>query len=78
MNKVFARWVPRLLQQDQKSARVRLSRSFLNRYDREGDQFLHWIITMDETCLYLYEPESKQRSMVWKHLGSPPPKKAGT
>jgi Transposase (partial DDE domain) len=78
MNKVCARWVPRLLQQDQKAARVRLSRSFLNRYDREGDQFLHRVVTMDETWLYLYEPESKQQSMVWKHPGSPPPKKART
>jgi len=73
MNKVCARWVPRLLQQDQKAARVRLSRSFLNRYDHEGDQFLHRIVTMDETWLYLYEPESKQQSLVWKHPGSPPP-----
>jgi len=48
MNKVCARWVPRLLQQDQKAARVRLSRSFLNRYNREGDQFLHRVVTMDK------------------------------
>jgi len=75
MNKVCAHWVPRLLQQDQKAACVRLSRSFLN---REGDKFLHRIVTMDETWLYLYKPESKQQSMVRKHPWSPPPKKART
>jgi len=31
-----------------------------------------------ETRLYLYMPESKQQSMVRKHPGSPPPKKART
>jgi len=72
MNKVCACWVPRLLQQDQKAAHVRLSRSFLNCYDREGDQFLHRIVMMDD------EPESKQQSMVWKHPGSPLSKKVRT
>jgi len=33
---------------------------------------------MDETLLYLYEPESKQQYMVWKHADSPSPKKART
>lgn len=78
MNKVCARWVPRLLTEDQKATRVTHSRSFLSRYDREGCRFLHRIVTMDETWLYLYEPESKQQSMIWKHTDSPPPKKART
>jgi len=78
MNKVCARWVPQLLTQDQKTTRVQMSRSFLSRFHREGDQFLHRIVTMDETWLYLYEPESKQQSMVWKHPDSPHPKKART
>ena len=34
MNKVCARWVPRLLTQDQKTTRVQMSRSFLGRFDR--------------------------------------------
>lgn len=78
MNKVCARWVPRLLTDEQKQARVLNSRSFLDRYGREGDEFLNRIVTMDETWMYLYEPESKQQSMVWKHSDSPPPKKART
>jgi len=67
MNKVFARWEPRLLTQDQKTTRVQMSRLFLGRIDREGDQFLHRIVTMDKTWLYLYkQPESKQQPVFSK------------
>ena len=30
---------------------------------------------MDETCLYHYDPETKQQSMEWRHSRSPRPKK---
>ena len=30
---------------------------------------------MDETCLYHYDPETKQQSIEWRHRGSPRPKK---
>jgi len=32
-------------------------------------------VTMDETWLYHYDPETKQQSMEWRHSGSPHPKK---
>jgi len=32
-------------------------------------------VTLDETCLYHYDPEAKQQSMKWPHSGSPRPKK---
>jgi len=32
-------------------------------------------VTMDETWLYHYDPETKQQSMEWRHSGSPRPKK---
>jgi len=34
-----------------------------------------WLVTMDETWLYHYDPETKQQSMVWRHSGSPRPPK---
>ena len=34
-----------------------------------------WLVTMDETWLYHYEPETKQQSMEWRHSCSPRPKK---
>ena len=32
------------------------------------------LVTMDETWLYHYDPETKQQSMEWRHNGSPRPK----
>jgi hypothetical protein len=73
---VHARWVPRLLKQEEKERRVRDSRAFIRRAEREGDLFLERIITTDETWLWLHDPETKAQSAVWKRSGSPPPKKA--
>jgi len=33
------------------------------------------MVTMDETWLYHYDPETKQQSMEWRHSDSPRPKK---
>jgi len=33
------------------------------------------LVTMEETWLYQYDPETKQQSMEWRHSGSPRPKK---
>ena len=33
------------------------------------------LVTMHETWLYHYDPETKQQSMEWHHSGSPRPKK---
>ncbi|KAK3084951.1 hypothetical protein FSP39_021962 [Pinctada imbricata] len=75
MSRVFARWVPRLLSEDEMNTRVAASKQFLARIDRDPD-FLNKIITMDETWIHYYEPESKRQSSVWKTPGTPPPKKA--
>ena len=78
MNKVCARWVPRLLTDENKATRVDASREFLRRYDRDGERFLRRIITTDETWVNFYDPESKRESMVWRRPSSPPPTKAKT
>jgi len=33
------------------------------------------LVTMDESWLYHYDPETKQKSIEWRHSGSPRPKK---
>lgn len=76
MRKVSARWVPRLLSAHDMERRVSCSREFLKRYKREGTEFLDRIITLDETWIHHFEPESKRQSSVWKTPASPPPKKA--
>lgn len=76
MNKVSARWVPRLLTVEEKERRVIDSKAFLRRYRREGEDFLDRIITTDETWMWLFDPESKRESAAWKGSSSPPPLKA--
>ena len=41
----------------------------------DPNDFLSWSVTMYETWLYHYDPETKQQSMEWRHSGSPRPKK---
>jgi len=46
-----------------------------NFFRRDPNDLLSRLVTMDETWLYHYEPETKQQSMEWWHSGSPRPKK---
>ena len=76
MSRVSARWVPRLLKDYEMERRVADSKTFLRRFEKEGDAFLNRIITTDETWFFYYDPETKQQSSQWKSSDSPPPKKA--
>lgn len=75
MRRVCARWVPRLLTDDQRAERVKICKALLRRAEREGESFLDKIVTVDETWMHHFEPETKFQSSVWKHTDSPPPKK---
>lgn len=76
MKKVSARWVPKLLSDEERETRVRCSSAFLERYEAEGDAFLDRIVTTDETWLHYFDPETKAQSSIWKTPATPPPKKA--
>ena len=69
LSHVSARWVSRLLTEEEKSARVGASRRFLDT-GRSDPTFLHRIITTDVTWVHYYEPEDKRMSMVWKNHDS--------
>lgn len=75
MKKVCARWVPRLLTEDNKLKRVRTSEQCLEMIRQDPD-FYRSFITMDETWLHHYTPESKQQSMQWIKPGEKAPRKA--
>lgn len=75
-SKVSARWVPRLLSVEQKIARRTNSRECLDLYEADTQDFLDRFVTMDETWVHHYTPETKQQSKQWVRPGSPPPKKA--
>ncbi|XP_071084006.1 protein GVQW3-like [Haliotis cracherodii] len=73
MHKVSARWVPKLLTADQKRQRENLSRENLKLLEGDPDNFLKRFVTMDETWVHHFEPESKQQSKQWQHVTSPTP-----
>lgn len=74
--KVSARWVPRLLTPEQKRIRWTVSKSNLELFEADEDNFLARFITMDESWVHHYQPETKVQSKQWKHTSSPTPKKA--
>ena len=58
--------------------RVDTSKLILKHFERSSDNFFERLITVDETWLHHYDPETKQQSMQWRHSGSPRPKKFKT
>jgi len=66
------------LTEDHKGQQKAITSELLQRYRHEGDDFLHRIVTGDESWFHHFEPETKQQSMEWRHLHSPSKKKANT
>ncbi len=58
--KKSARWVPKLLSQVQKEDRVRISQEFVDAVKRSRLSMLDRIITMDETLVSYFTPETKE------------------
>jgi len=75
IKKLCARWVPRLLTADQKCTRMKISEQCLERFNKNKTEFVHRFITMDETWIHHYTPESKQQSKQWTEAGCSAPKK---
>jgi len=75
MRKLSAKWVPKCLNTDQERQQCQSSEQLLESFCRDPNDFLSRLVTMDETWLYHYDPETKQQSMEWWHSGSPHPKK---
>jgi len=73
--KLCARWVPKNLTPEHKTKHMGSALSFLERYEKDGDEFLTHIVTGDETWVSHVTPESKQQSMQWCHTSSPTKKK---
>ena len=70
-----AKWVPKSLNVDQKRQRCQSSEQLLEFFRCDPNDFLSRLVAMDETCLYHYDPETKQQSVEWWHNGSPHPQK---
>jgi histone-lysine N-methyltransferase SETMAR len=74
--KKSARWVPKLLDEDQKLERVRTCTEFVAAVQRRSMAMLDCIVTMDETMVSYHTPETKKQSKQWIKKGQPGPIKA--
>ena len=70
--------MPRLLTVENKRNRVVDSMAGLALFRRNPDEFLRRYITVDETWIHHYTPETKEQSKQWVTGGDPAPKKAKT
>ena len=75
MQKICAKFVPRVLREDQKERRCHDSREMAQLINSDP-AVLDALVACDESWVYCYDPETKRQSSQWKHADSPRPKKA--
>ena len=75
LQRVSAKFVLKLLTEQQKKLRKEISEDMLNVANHDPE-FIKIIITGHETWVYGYDPETKFQFSQWKHPESPQPKKA--
>ncbi|XP_014467559.1 PREDICTED: histone-lysine N-methyltransferase SETMAR-like, partial [Dinoponera quadriceps] len=78
MRELCARWVQPLLTLEQKQCREDVSIEYLAKFHSNKEEFLRCFITMDETWVHHFTPETKEQSKQWTQKGEPAPKKAET
>ena len=69
MRKLCAKWVPLLLTIDQKRIRVTILEQNLACFNHNPKKFLCQFVTMDETWIHHYTPESREGSNQWVKPG---------
>jgi len=72
---IAAKFVPRVLTQDQKDIRLAICQEPKETVKNDPTLLLN-VIRSDESIVYAYDPETKLRSSQWKSPESPRPKKA--
>ena len=75
MLRVWAKFIPKLLTEQQEELRVEIAQDMLDCANNDLE-FMKIIITGDETWIYGYDPETKFQSSQRKHTESLRPKKA--
>ncbi|UYV74413.1 hypothetical protein LAZ67_11003474 [Cordylochernes scorpioides] len=75
MRRVAAKFVPKLLNCDQKQHRMNIGNEMLDSV-RNDPNLLQRVITGDEAWVYGYDVETKAQSSQWKLTHEPRPKKA--
>lgn len=75
VRKLVSRWIPHLLSDEHKAARVRWCKKTLQRFSRGESNHVYDIVSGDESWIYAYDPDSKQQSTVWVFQDEPKPTK---
>jgi histone-lysine N-methyltransferase SETMAR len=75
MNKMSAKWVPKLLSVVQKQRHVECCTEFLTLCEGQEKEVIESMVTRDETMVLYHDLFSKMESMDWRHAGSPWPRK---
>ena len=75
MRKICAKFVLRVLRDDQKERRCHDSKEMVELINSDP-AVLDALVTCNESWIYCYDPETKRQSSQWKHADSPRPKKA--
>ena len=76
--KLCSRWVPCSLTIDQKRIRVTTSKRNLDMFRNKSSEFLCRYVTMDETWIHHYTPESREEAKEWVLPGGSAPKRSKT
>ncbi len=75
LTKIAARYVPKLLTQEQKQRRVQICQENLQRVQTEPFLLRH-VVTGDESWIYCFDPVRKQKSSSWVSPQDPRPQSA--
>ncbi|CAH1991590.1 unnamed protein product, partial [Acanthoscelides obtectus] len=75
VRKLVSRWIPHLLTEEQKAARVNCCQKTLDRFNSGNSKNVYSIVSGDESWIYCYEPENKRQSAVWVFQGEEKPTK---
>ena len=78
MKKLYSKWVPRLLTAEQKENRIHVSERCLKLFTRNKKDFLSRYMTMNETWIHQFTPESKRASPDCRGKGESRPKRPKT
>jgi len=73
MRKLSAQWVPRLLTWHNKRNRKTTSEQCLTLFKRNPKEFLRCFVTVVETWIHWYTPETKEQSKQCTSSGEPAP-----
>ena len=73
MRKICAKFIPRVLRENQKERRCHDSREMVALIHSDH-AVLDALVTCYESWIYCYDSETKRQNSHWKHAGSPRPK----